>query len=66
MKIMNEFDVQKLINQMEIENKKFESEIGQAKTKEKIIILKKFPFITPFFKALLLTIVVLLVVIYFQ
>lgn len=59
----NDTDIKKLIKQMEIEDKQFGIEIEQKKPEEGILILKKFPFFTPFFKAFLLTIAVLFVVI---
>jgi hypothetical protein len=58
---MNQFDIQKSIQQMQAEIQQLESKIQKKKSKEKFKGLQRFPFFTPFIKAVLLTVVVLLI-----
>lgn len=58
---MNQQDIQKLMQKMESEIQLLETRIQKAQSKKNPIQLEKYPFFTPFIKAVLLTIAVLLI-----
>lgn len=58
---MNQQEIQKLMQRMEAEIQLLEMRIQKAQSKKNSIHLEKYPFFSPFIKAVLLTIAVLVI-----
>ncbi len=59
---MNQFDIQKSLQQMQDEIQQLENKIRIMKSEEKFKSLQNLPFFAPLIKAVLLTLVVLLII----